>query len=113
MLLNFNLLQKTSIPTKSDATHCYQMFHTFAVKDPLTVPIPCVNVPTSRSTSLQLLIGSILKVAWDLGPTVSVDERNCSMQGKFQYKTRCGKYKRILDGIQMDDIVNCQLGVYL
>ena len=36
----------------------------------------------------------------------SVDEQTCSMQGQSQYKTRCGKYKRIGDGIQTDCIAD-------
>ncbi len=37
---------------------------------------------------------------------MSADEQTCSMQGKSQYKTRCGKYKRIGDGIQTDEIAD-------
>ena len=41
-----------------------------------------------------------------LGKNFSVDEQTCSMQGQSQYKTRCGKYKRIGDGIQTDCIAD-------
>ena len=33
-----------------------------------------------------------------------IDKRTCKIQGNSQYKTRCGKYKRIGDGIQTDCI---------
>ncbi len=34
------------------------------------------------------------------------DEKSCKMQGKSEYKTRCGKFKRLGDGIQGDYIAN-------
>jgi hypothetical protein len=37
-----------------------------------------------------------------LGKEFSGDEQTCKMQGKSEYKTRCGKFKRLGDGIQAD-----------
>ncbi len=36
----------------------------------------------------------------------SIDAQSCKMQGKSKYKTRCGKFKRLGDAIQMDAIAN-------
>ena len=36
----------------------------------------------------------------------SNDEQSCKMQGKSEYKTRCGKFKRLGDGIQADCIAD-------
>ncbi len=37
---------------------------------------------------------------------MSADEQTCSMQGKSQYKTCCGKYKKIGDEIQTNAIAD-------
>ncbi len=41
-----------------------------------------------------------------LGREFSNDKQSCKMQGKLEYKTRCGKFKRLGDGIQADCIAN-------
>ncbi len=41
-----------------------------------------------------------------MGPTLSADEQSCSIQGKFQYKTHCGNYKTIGDGIKTNAIAD-------
>jgi len=48
----------------------------------------------------------VWKEAWVLSKNFSVDEQTCKMQGKSEYKTRCGKFKRIGDGIQTDCIAD-------
>ena len=42
----------------------------------------------------------VWKEAWILVKNCSVDEHTCKMQGKSEYKTRCGKFKRLGDGLQ-------------
>ena len=37
---------------------------------------------------------------------MSVDEQTCKMQGKCEYKTRCGKFKRLGDGLQTNCIAD-------
>ena len=37
---------------------------------------------------------------------ISIDNQTCKLQGKSNYNTRCGKFKRIGDGIQNDCMVD-------
>lgn len=56
---------------------------------------------------LGLMVQSyIWKECWVLGKNCSVDKQTCKMQGKSKYKTRCGKYKRLGDGLQCDCIAD-------
>ena len=48
----------------------------------------------------------IWKKAWLPGKQISIDEQTAKMQGTSQYKTRCGKFKRIGDGIQLDSLAS-------
>jgi len=41
-----------------------------------------------------------------VGGELFIDEQTCSMQGKSEYRTRGGKFKRIGDGIQTDCIAD-------
>ena len=41
-----------------------------------------------------------------MGEDFSMDEQTTKMQGKSEYKTRCGKFKRLGDGIQGDCIAD-------
>ena len=46
------------------------------------------------------------KEAWILADNVSVNEQTCKIQGYSIHKNRCGKYKRIGYGIQIDCIAD-------
>ena len=48
----------------------------------------------------------VMKEVWILSEDFLIDKQTFKMQGKIIYKTRCGKYKRIGDGIQTDVIAN-------
>jgi hypothetical protein len=52
------------------------------------------------------------KEAWVLGKGFSNDEQSCKMQGKSEYKTRCGKFKRLGDGIQTDAMADDDYAAY-
>ena len=41
-----------------------------------------------------------------MGKDFSIDKQTCKMQGKSEYKTHCGKFKRLGDGIQTDCIAD-------
>ena len=43
---------------------------------------------------------------WEKREDFSMDEQTTKMQGKSEYKTRCGKFKRLGDGIQGDCIAD-------
>ena len=47
-----------------------------------------------------------LEAGMGFGKDFSVDEQTCKMQGKSEYKTCCGKFKRLGDGIQTDCIAD-------
>jgi len=80
--------------------------HFFGIQDPLTISPPRAECPNYKVNEFFNWLRYIWKHAWDLGPTVSADEQTCSMQGQSIYKTRCGKFKRIGDGIQTDAIAD-------
>ena len=48
----------------------------------------------------------IWKEAWIMGEDFSMDEQNTKMQSKCEYKTCCGKFKRLGDGLQGDCIAD-------
>ena len=80
--------------------------HFFGCQDPLTVPPPKEKCPNVKVDELFRWCRYIWKEAWELAENFSIDEQTCSMQGKSEYKTRCGKFKRIGDGIQTDCIAD-------
>jgi len=41
-----------------------------------------------------------------LGKEFLNNKQSCKIQGKLEYKTRCGKFKRLGDGIQTDAIAD-------
>eukprot|EP00956_Cyclotella_meneghiniana_P034869 scaffold109003_cov36-Cyclotella_meneghiniana.AAC.1 len=89
----------------------YQQFyrsfrHFFACQDPLKVPPPKQSCPNVKVDELFRWMRYIFKEAWVLGKECSVDEQTCKMQGRSEYKTRCGKFKRIGDGLQTDCIAD-------
>lgn len=80
--------------------------HFFAVQDPLMNAPPKDKCPNFKVDELFRWCRYIWKEAWCLGKEFSVDEQTCKMQGRSEYKTRCGKYKRLGDGIQTDCIAD-------
>ena len=79
--------------------HCRYFF---AVKDPMMIPPPklqCLNYKVDKFFRWNR---HIWKEVWTLNKNFSIDEQTYKMQGKSEYKTRCGKFKRIGDGIQTD-----------
>ena len=80
----------------------------FACQDPLNLktPPPKKECPNVKVDEWFRWLRYIIKEAWELGPNCSVDEQTCRMQGKSEYKCRCGKYKRIGDGLQCDCIAD-------
>eukprot|EP00956_Cyclotella_meneghiniana_P025071 scaffold51490_cov40-Cyclotella_meneghiniana.AAC.2 len=85
----------------------YRSFrHFFACQDPLKIPPPKESCPNVKVDEFFRWMRFIFKEAWVLAQECSVDEQTCRMQGKSEYKTRCGKFKRIGDGIQADCIAD-------
>jgi len=80
--------------------------HFFASQDPLMTPPPKKQCPNFKVDELFRWLRYIWKEAWVLGKDFSIDEQSCKMQGKSEYKTRCGKFKRLGDGIQTDAIAD-------
>jgi len=48
----------------------------------------------------------VWKATWVLGKKKLIDKQTCKTQGRSEYKTRCGKYKRLGDDIQADCIAD-------
>ena len=81
----------------------WQMFKKFfGVQDPTTNPPPRKSCPNYKCDSAFKWSRHIWKAAWIVSKTFAADEQTCPMRGKSIYKTRCGKFKRIGDGLQAD-----------
>ena len=81
----------------------YRQFRAyFGCQDPLMTPPPKEKCPNFKVDEFFRWLRHQWKQAWEVSKTCSVDEQTCCMQGRSEYKTRCGKYKRIGDGIQAD-----------
>ena len=80
--------------------------HFFGCQDPLLISPPKEKCPNIKVDELFRWCRHIWKEAWVLGENVSADEQTCKMQGKSEYKTRSGRYKRLGDGIQCDAIAD-------
>ena len=74
----------------------------FGIQDPITTPPPRKQCPNYKCDSTFKWARHIWKAAWIVAKTFSGDEQTCPMRGKSQYKTRCGKFKQIRDGLQAD-----------
>ena len=74
----------------------------FGVQDPHTTPPKRADCPNYKCDSLFAWARHIWKKAWIPGKNISADEQTCPMQGKCLYKSRCGKFKRVGDGLQAD-----------
>ncbi len=75
-------------------------WHFFACQDPLLTPPPKDQCPNFKVDEFFRWLRHIWKEAWLLGEDFSMDEQTTKMQGKSKYKTCCGKFKRLGDGIQ-------------
>jgi hypothetical protein len=80
--------------------------HFFACQDPLMTSPPKEQCPNFKVDEFFRWLRHIWKEAWLLGEDFSMDEQTTKMQGKSEYKTRCGKFKRLGDGIQGDCIAD-------
>ncbi len=80
--------------------------HFFACQDPLMNPPPKTQCPNFKIDELIQWLRYIWKEVWELGKAFSVDKQLCQMQGNLEYKTCCGKFKRLGDGIQGNCIAN-------
>jgi hypothetical protein len=76
-----------------------------STQDPLMVPPAKDKCPNFKVDEFRWL-RHIWKEAWILAQGFSLDEQTCIMQGESEYKTRCGKFKRIGDGLQGDCIAD-------
>jgi hypothetical protein len=80
--------------------------HFFGCQDPLMTPPPEDKCPNFKIDEFFRWLRYIWKEAWCLAEGFSINEQSCKMQGKSKYKTRCGKFKRLGDGIQGDCIAD-------
>ena len=78
----------------------YRSFrHFFGCQDPLMMPPSEEMCPNFKVDEFFRWSRFIMRKAWRLAKNLLVDEQRCKMQGKSEYKTRCGKLKRIGDDI--------------
>ena len=68
----------------------------------MMMPPPKLQFPNYKVDEFFRWNRNIWKEAWILNKNFSIDDQTCKMQGKSEYKTRCGKFKMIGDGIQTD-----------
>ena len=74
----------------------------FGVQDPTTDTPPRAECPNYKCHSLLAWARHIWPQGWVVSRVFAADEQTCPMRGKSIYKTRCGKCKRIGDGLQCD-----------
>ena len=74
----------------------------FGVQDPTTAPPKREKCPNYKNHSLFKWCRYMWRGAWVVSKVFSADEQTCPMRGRCIYITRCGKYKRIGDGLQAD-----------
>jgi len=84
----------------------YSVRHFFGCQDPFLIPPTKEKCPSVKVDEFFHWYRHVWKVAWVLGQKVSIDKQMCKMQGRSEYKTRCGKYKRLGGGIQADCIAD-------
>jgi len=80
--------------------------HFFATQDPLIIPPSKEKCPNFKVDEFFRWLRHIWKEAWVLAEQFSIDEQTTKCQGKCEYKVRCGKFKRIGDGLQSDCIAD-------
>ncbi len=61
---------------------------------------PKKQCPNFKVDELFRWLRYIWKEAWVLGKEFSTDKQSCKMQGKSEYKVRCGKFKQLGNGLQ-------------
>ncbi len=76
--------------------------HFFGVQDLLLKSLPKHECPIAKLNEFFQWPHFIWKEAWDLCKSFFIDKQTCEMQGKSEYKTCCGKFKQLGDGIQTD-----------
>ncbi len=77
-------------------------WHFFACQDLLITPHQRTQCPNIKINELFRWLHYIWKEAWELAKDYLIDKQSCKMQGKPEYKTRYGNFKRLGDGIQGD-----------
>ena len=80
--------------------------HFFACQDLLMTPPLKEQCPNFKVDEFFWWLRHIWKEAWLLGEDFLMDEQTTKMQGESEYKTCCGKFKRLGDGIQGDCITD-------
>jgi len=70
------------------------------------VPPSKEKCPNFKADEFFCWLQHIWKETWVLGEGFSINEQTTKCQGKCEYKTRCGKFKRIGDGLQADCIAD-------
>jgi len=78
--------------------------HFFATQDPMMVPPLKTQCPNFKVDEFFRWLRYMWKEAWVLAKEFSNDKQTCKMQGRSEYKMRCGKFKRLGDGLQGDCI---------
>ena len=78
----------------------------FGCQDPLVAPPNKLEFLNIKCDEFFQWIRFMMKEAQILSKDFSVDKQTCMIQGKYVYKIRCGKYKRIGDGIQPDCVAD-------
>jgi hypothetical protein len=73
----------------------------FATQDPLMVPLSKEKCPNFKVDEFFRWLRHIWKEAKVLAEDFSIDEQTTKCHGKCEYKTRCGKFKRIGNGLLM------------
>ena len=74
----------------------------FGVQDPHTTAPKRADCPNYKCHSIFDWARWIWKKGWCPSKWFAADEQTCPMQGQSIYKSRCGKFKRVGDGLQAD-----------
>ena len=69
-------------------------------------PSPKDKCPNFKVDEFFCWLRYIWKEVWVLARGFSVNEQTCKMQGKSEYKSCCGKFKRLGDGLQGDCVAD-------
>ena len=74
----------------------------FRIQDPTTMPPERKKCPKHKCDSTFCWFRHIIKAVWVVCKTCGANEQTCPMRAISEFKTRCGKFKRIGGGIQAD-----------
>jgi hypothetical protein len=69
-------------------------------------PPPKDKCPNFKVDEFFCWLRYIWKEAWVLAKGFSVNKQTCKMQGKSNYKSCCGKFKQLGDGLQGDCVAD-------